>query len=142
MLAEAGDLQSALASLDELDEQYPGYPRLQYTRATVLEMGGRTSDAVAQFEKSLKERPQDPELLNALGFTMADHKLKLARAEELIRAALAASPDNPAIQDSLGWVLYQRGKKIAGIADSGARLAEQRRRGDCRALWRGAVEEW
>jgi tetratricopeptide (TPR) repeat protein len=115
LLAEAGDLKSALASLDALDQQYPGYPSLQYTRATVLEMGGRTNDAVAQFEKELKDRPEDPELLNALGFTMADHKLKLRHAEDLIRSALAVSPDNPAIQDSLGWVLYRRGKKSEAL---------------------------
>lgn len=115
LLAEAGDLKSALTSLDALDQEYPGYPSLQYTRATVLEMGGRTNDAVAQFEKNLKGRPEDPELLNALGFTMADHKLKLGRAEELIRAALAISPDSPAIQDSLGWVLYRRGKKAQSL---------------------------
>ncbi len=115
MLAESGDLKSALGTLDTLDKAYPGYPSLQYARATVLEMSGKTSDAVAQFEKSLKERPQDPELMNALGFTMADHKLKLGRAEDLVRAALAVSPDNPAIQDSLGWVLYRRGKNAQAL---------------------------
>jgi tetratricopeptide (TPR) repeat protein len=115
LLVEAGDLKSALTGLDALDRQYPGHPGLQYTRATVLEMGGRTSDAVAQFEKSLKDRPEDPQLLNALGFTMADHKQKLGRAEDLVRAALAVSPDSPAIQDSLGWVLYRRGRAAQAL---------------------------
>ena len=94
----------------------PGYPDLQYTRATVLETGGRTSDAVgAVRDARCKERPEDPELLNALGFTLADHKLRLPHAEELIRTALAVSPDSPAIQDSLGWVLYRRGKKAQAL---------------------------
>jgi tetratricopeptide (TPR) repeat protein len=115
LLADAGELKSALAGLDALDQQYPGYPGLQYARAAVLETGGRTSDAVAQFEKALKQRPQDPELQNALGFTLADHKLQLKHAEEQIRTALAVSPDNPAIQDSLGWVLYRRGKKAQAL---------------------------
>lgn len=115
MLVEAGDLKSALATLDELDKAYPGYPSVQYARATVLELGGKTSDALAQLERTLAGRPEDPELLNALGFTMADHKLKLSRAEDLIRAALAISPDNPAIQDSLGWVLYRRGKRAQAL---------------------------
>ncbi|HTQ36134.1 MAG TPA: tetratricopeptide repeat protein [Steroidobacteraceae bacterium] len=115
LLADAGDLKSALAVLDALDKQYPGDPVLQYTRATVLETGGRTSDAVAQFESAVKQRPDDPELLNALGFTLADHKLRLSHAEDLIRSALAVSPDNPAIQDSLGWVLYQRGKASQAV---------------------------
>ncbi len=115
LLADSGDLKSALEGLDELDKAYPGYPDLQYTRATVLEMGGRTRDSVAQFERAIKERPDDPQLLNALGFTLADHKQDLAHAEKLIRAALVVSPDNPAMQDSLGWVLYRRGRKSEAL---------------------------
>ncbi len=111
LLAESGDLAAALEGLDALSREYPGYPELQYSRATVLESGGRTRDAVAEFERALKARPEDPQLLNALGFTLADHKQRLPHAEQLIRTALAVSPDNPAIQDSLGWVLYQRGRK-------------------------------
>ncbi len=110
LLANAGDLKSALATLDTLDKEYPGYPDLAYTRATVLETGGRTHDAITAFEHELQRRPDDPQLQNALGFTMADHKQRLGRAEELVRAALAVSPDSPAIQDSLGWVLYRRGR--------------------------------
>ena len=36
--------------------------------------------------------------------------MKLSRAEQLIQDALKVSPDNPAIQDSMGWVLYRRGQ--------------------------------
>jgi tetratricopeptide (TPR) repeat protein len=115
LLAEAGQLPAALEGLDVLAEAYPRHPDLEYTRATVLETGGRTRDAVSQFERALKSRPDDPQLQNALGFTLADHGQRLARAEHLVRAALAVSPDNPAIQDSLGWVLYKRGKATQAL---------------------------
>ncbi|HXC59941.1 MAG TPA: tetratricopeptide repeat protein [Steroidobacteraceae bacterium] len=110
LLAQSGDLGGALEGLDALQQQYPGHPDLDYQRATVLETGGRTRDAVAEFERALKARPDDPQLSNALGFTLADHNMKLDRAETLIRHAMNVSPDNPAIQDSLGWVLFRRGK--------------------------------
>ena len=110
LLAQAGDLGGALEGLDELQKQYPGHPDIDYQRATVLETGGKTKDALAEFEKALKLRPEDPQLSNALGFTLADHGMKLDRAETLIRQAIAVSPDSPAIQDSLGWVLFKRGK--------------------------------
>jgi tetratricopeptide (TPR) repeat protein len=115
LLAETGDVDAALQGLDALVAQYPEHPDLEYQRATVLETGGRTRAALAQFEKALKQRPDDPQLQNALGFTLADHKQQLGRAEQLVRAALAVSPDNPAIQDSLGWVLYQRGQAAAAV---------------------------
>jgi tetratricopeptide (TPR) repeat protein len=110
LLAQAGDLPGALKTLDELETQYPGHPDIDYQRATVLETGGRTRDALAQFERALKIRPDDPQLSNALGFTLADHGQKLDRAEALVRHAIEISPDNPAIQDTLGWVLFRRGK--------------------------------
>ncbi len=115
LLAQSGDVDGALKGLDALRDQYPDYPDLEYQRATVLETGGRTAAAVAQFERALKLRPDDPQLQNALGFTLADHKLRLPRAEQLVRAALDVSPDNPAIQDSMGWVLYKRGKAAAAL---------------------------
>ena len=115
LLAQSGDVDAALKGLDALIEQFPEHPDLEYQRATVLETGGRTRAAVAQFERALKLRPDDPQLQNALGFTLADHKQNLARAEALVRTALAVSPDSAAIQDSLGWVLYRRGKTAAAL---------------------------
>jgi tetratricopeptide (TPR) repeat protein len=110
LLAQAGDVDAALASLDGMLKRYPDHPDLVYQRATVLETGGRTREAIATFESALKSRPLDPQLTNALGFTLADHNMKLPRAEQLVREALSVSPDNPAIQDSLGWALFKRGK--------------------------------
>jgi tetratricopeptide (TPR) repeat protein len=115
LLAQAGDVDGALKGLDALRDQYPDHPDLEYQRATVLETGGRTKAAVAQFERALQLRPDDPQLQNALGFTLADHKLRLPRAEQLVRAALEVSPDSPAIQDSMGWVLFRRGKSAAAL---------------------------
>jgi len=115
LLSDAGDLKAALQALDELGEGYPDHPDLGYTRATVLESHGRTRQAVAEFERALKRRPDDPQLLNALGYTLADHRQQLRQAEVHIRKALEASPDNPAIQDSLGWLLYRRGKTADAV---------------------------
>ena len=60
-----------------------------------------------------RDRPLDAGITNALGYTLADHKRELPRAEQLIREALSAQPDNPALLDSLGWVLYRRGQFAA-----------------------------
>ena len=48
--------------------------------------------------------------LNALGYTLADRTDQYKEAEKLIRKALKSEPDNPAIIDSYGWVLYKQGK--------------------------------
>jgi Tfp pilus assembly protein PilF len=110
LLSDGGDLAAATQTLDELAKAFPDHPDISYTRATVLESNGRTRQAIAEFERALQRRPEDPQLLNALGYTLADHKQQLGKAEAHIRKALQWSPDNPAIQDSLGWLLFRRGK--------------------------------
>ena len=45
-----------------------------------------------------------------LAYTLADRTRKYREAERLIDKALAKEPDNSAIIDSKGWVLYRRGK--------------------------------
>jgi Tfp pilus assembly protein PilF len=110
LLSQTGDVVGALKGLDEMIARYPDHPQLMYQRATVLETGNRSHDAIASFEQQLKLRPEDPQLTNALGFTLADHNQRLDRAEQLVRHALAISPDSPAIQDSMGWVLFRKGR--------------------------------
>ena len=110
LLASHGDYAEVIAGLDAALLRYPEHPTLSYQRATMLERAGRHRDAEKAFEVLLRKRPDDPGILNALGFTLSDHGRGLDRAEKLVRQALAVSPDNPAIQDSLGWIHYRRGR--------------------------------
>jgi|SRR5579875_432776 len=115
LMADHGDAAGGLVVLNGALQRYPDEPRLAYERATLLERAGRTRDAVQAFEQLLRQRPDDPNLLNALGYTLADHRMEIKRAEALIRRALAATPDNPAVLDSLGWVRLQRGDTNAAL---------------------------
>ncbi|HEY2591800.1 MAG TPA: tetratricopeptide repeat protein [Steroidobacteraceae bacterium] len=108
LLADHGDAAGGLVFLGTALQRFPQEPRLAYERATLLERAGHTHESVQAFEQLLHSRPEDPNLLNALGYTLADHRMQLRTAESLIRRALAASPDNPAMLDSLGWVQRQR----------------------------------
>jgi Tfp pilus assembly protein PilF len=119
LLADHGDADGALVLLTAALETYPHHPTLEYERATMLERAGQTRDSVQAFEALLAERPDDPTVLNALGYTLADHQQQLPRAEKLIRQALVATPDSPAALDSLGWVRLRRGdsREAAGILE-------------------------
>ena len=48
---------------------------------------------------------------NALGYSLAERNLRLAEAKELIERALALSPGDPFITDSLGWVEFRLGNR-------------------------------
>jgi predicted Zn-dependent protease len=109
LLAEHGESDAGIALLASALDRHPQHPALQYDRAVLLERAGKVRESVGALERLLTEREDDPTLLNALGYTMADHDLDLSRAESLIRKSLAVMPDNPAVLDSLGWVRFKRG---------------------------------
>jgi len=105
-LASPGE---AIGLLQLALERYPNHPGVRMQIALTQEKAGRTQESMRGFENLLKDRPEDASLMNALGYSLADHNQKLPRAEQLIRKALEASPDNPAFLDSLGWVRFRRG---------------------------------
>lgn len=109
LLADHGEADTGLALLSTELERHPQHPSIEYDRAVILEQAGHVHESVEALEQMLTERPEDPTLLNALGYTLADHTLELAHAETLIRRALAVMPDNPAALDSLGWVRFRQG---------------------------------
>ncbi|HEU4625285.1 MAG TPA: tetratricopeptide repeat protein [Steroidobacteraceae bacterium] len=115
LLADHGESEAGIALLSTALDKHPQHPALQYDRAVLLERAGRVKEAVAALEHLLAERPDDPTLLNALGYTMADHDIDLSKAESYIRKSLAMMPDNPAVLDSLGWVRFRRGDSRGAV---------------------------
>lgn len=109
LLADHGETDAGLALLQAALERHPRHPALEYERAVLLERAGNVHESVATLDRLISERPDDPTLLNALGYTLADHGQDLPRAERLIRRALVFSPDNPAVLDSLGWARFKGG---------------------------------
>jgi len=109
LLADHGEADAGLALLSAALERHPQHPSIEYDRAVILEQAGHVRESVEALEHMLSERPDDPTLQNALGYTLADHTLELTHAESLIRRALTVMPDNPAAIDSLGWVQFRQG---------------------------------
>jgi Tfp pilus assembly protein PilF len=107
--------EESLGRIDGALRRSPGNAELDYQRAVLLERAGKIDMALNLLELLHRTRPLDAAVTNALGFTLADHKRALPRAEQLIREALLTHPDDPAMQDSLGWVLYRRGQAAAAV---------------------------
>jgi tetratricopeptide (TPR) repeat protein len=114
-----------LASLDRDDEALEEYERavsfrpddegVALGRAEMLLRMDRLDAAVDAYRAAVKRWPDSATSLNALGYTLADRTRKYAEAEKLIRKALKSDPENPAIIDSFGWVLYKRGEYEAAL---------------------------
>ena len=138
LLSLAGAPEESLGRIDGALRRSPGNPELDYQRAVLLERAGKIEAALSLLELLHRARPLDAAVTNALGFTLADHKRALPRAEQLIREALQVQPDSPAILDSLGWVLYRRGQAGAA-APVLARAYRLLHDGDVGAHWGEAL---
>jgi tetratricopeptide (TPR) repeat protein len=86
---------------------------------------GRMDEAEERLEEVLDEFPDDVEAENDLGFLWADQNKHLQRALTMVRAAVAAQPDNRAYRDSLGWVYYRLGRYGAAIVELEKALDEK-----------------
>jgi tetratricopeptide (TPR) repeat protein len=117
LLADHGEAETGLTLLATALERHPKHPAIEYDRAVILERAGRVRESVEVLERLLQDRPEDPVLMNALGYTLADHSLDLGRAEGLIHKALMATPDSPAVLDSLGWVRFRQGDAKGAVPE-------------------------
>ncbi|MFT5540100.1 MAG: tetratricopeptide (TPR) repeat protein [Alphaproteobacteria bacterium] len=80
---------------------------LLYSRGIALERAKRWSRAEADFLKALKFRPDQPFVLNYLGYSWVDKGLNLKRALGMIDKAVQLRPNDGYIKDSLGWAHYR-----------------------------------
>ncbi|ALN92728.1 TPR repeat family protein [Lysobacter gummosus] len=89
---------------------FPDEPEILYARALSWERRDDVARAEADFRRILVAEPDSIAALNALGYTLADRTTRYQEAFELIERARTAEPDNAAIIDSYGWVLYRLGR--------------------------------
>tara|TARA_R110002110_G_scaffold376568_2_gene586816 strand:- start:326653 stop:328413 length:1761 start_codon:yes stop_codon:yes gene_type:complete len=80
-----------------------------YTRGIALERAKRWERAEQDFLKALDASPDQPLVLNYLGYSWVEQGVQLERAREMIETAVEKRPRDGYITDSLGWVLYRLG---------------------------------
>ena len=95
----------------------PRHWSLLYTRGIVLERLKQWSRAEADLKQALEFMPDQPYVLNYLGYSWIEQGLHLAKAQEMIRTAVKLKPNDGYIVDSLGWVYYQLGKYMDAVKE-------------------------
>ena len=82
---------------------------MYYSRGISLERSNQWPKAEADFLFALSLAPEQPLVLNYLGYSWADKGLNLDRARDMLQKAAQRRPDDGSIIDSLGWVLFRQG---------------------------------
>ena len=83
---------------------------LFYSSGIALERGKKWKRAEKQFLMALKFVPDNPQVLNYLGYSWIDKGININEAMEMIAKAAEKRPDDGYIIDSLGWAFYQTGE--------------------------------
>ncbi|WP_108395641.1 tetratricopeptide repeat protein [Devosia submarina] len=122
------DAVSVLGDLLRTDEQYaaaaeaytkaleitggnnPPDWRFYYVRGIAYERNKEWPKAEADFLKALELNPDQPAVLNYLGYSWIDKDMHLEEALGMIEKAVAAAPQDGYIVDSLGWAFYKLGR--------------------------------
>ncbi len=137
-------------------EEFPDDIQLRYTRAMIRDSQGMLEGMEEDLQYILSEDPDNSVALNALGYTLADKTDRHLEAYDMISRALELDPKNPAILDSMGWVLFRMGKNDLALthlqeaysrfpdpevaAHLGEVLWSLGRSDDARVIWREAKE--
>jgi len=90
--------------------------RLLYMRGIALERAERWSDAERDLQAALKISPDEPDLLNYLGYSWIDRGQHLPEAIAMVQKAVDARPQSGAMLDSLGWGYYRQGDYKTAVA--------------------------
>ncbi len=97
-------------AIDRLKPASERHWSLFYARGIALERAKQWPKAEADFLKALELRPDQPLVLNYLGYSWIEQGMHLERARKMVERAVALRPNDGYIVDSLGWALYRLGK--------------------------------
>jgi len=106
--AEAEEIYSK--GIDTLGEIQNENWLLFYFRGICRERLGKWEDAEKDFRIALELNPDQPLVLNYLGYSLVDLGLKLDEALAMIEKAVDLRPNDGYIVDSLGWAYYRLGR--------------------------------
>ncbi|MHA1598281.1 MAG: tetratricopeptide repeat protein, partial [Alphaproteobacteria bacterium] len=96
-------------AFDRIGDPQPHHWSLLYARGIVLERIDQWEKAEPDFLKALEFKPDQPMVLNYLGYSWIDKGINLDRATEMIRKAVKLRPTDGYISDSLGWAHFRLG---------------------------------
>ena len=156
MLRDVERWREAHELLAQANLRFVDDDRLLYEQAMMAEKIDRLDEMESLLRRVMELKPDNAHAYNALGYSLADRKLRLPEARQLIVRALELAPGDPFITDSLGWVEFRLGNTTEALRllrqahdmrpdhEIGAHLGEVLwtlgQREEARRIWRQAQQ--
>ncbi len=115
LLRDNKQYQSAYDLMGQTVSAFPQDFELLYDQATLAEKLLRYGEMESLLRQLIAAKPDYQQAYNALGYSFAERNVRLPEAKQLIQKALALTPGDPYITDSLGWVEFRMGNKDEAI---------------------------
>jgi tetratricopeptide (TPR) repeat protein len=151
-LFERGQVQQAFSVLEPTARAFPRDTGTQVALADMYKDAGREPDAEKTLRQFISLEPENAQVLNHLGYMLAESGRQLDEAVKFVQRALDLDPGNPYYLDSLGWAYFRRGDldqaekflspaaaQLPKNAEVQAHLAELHAR---RGRWQDAITAW
>lgn len=112
---QTGDRSAAIAIYRDVltlsSDARTGRPRgyIYLMLASALDAQGKWPEARVALEQALQVEPENPQLLNYLGYSLLERREDIARGLALVSRAHQLAPQSAAIADSLGWGYFLTG---------------------------------
>jgi tetratricopeptide (TPR) repeat protein len=112
---EAADLYDrAVARIDEPAREHWN---IYYQRGIAYERLKEWPKAEPNFKQALELFPDQPQVLNYLGYSWVDMNMNLDEGLDLIKRAVELRPSDGYIVDSLGWAYYRLGRYEEAVTE-------------------------
>jgi tetratricopeptide (TPR) repeat protein len=108
-------LDQARAEFERLAAKRPDDITANTMVGMILQAQGRAADAAKAYEGIVGRNPKAAVASNNLAYILAEQNASLDRALNLAQAAKAELPDNPDVNDTLGWIYYKKGLATLAI---------------------------
>lgn len=108
----AKEYSNALERIPRIEQRHWS---ILFGRGVAYERSKQWDKAEVDMLKALELQPDQPLVLNYLGYSWVDMHRNVERATKMIERAVQLRPNDGAIVDSLGWALYRQGKYAEAV---------------------------
>lgn len=110
LLDDMKDFKTAVSMLKDAVKKFPEHAQLHFFLGSMQDRVGDSKSTISSMKRVLEIDADHIQALNYLAYTYADQGMELDEAEDMSRRALAMQPNDGYILDTVGWVLFKKGK--------------------------------